>query len=85
LIEILRRKAADAGLWLTPEAERQAEQALDRTRRQAGASFGNARTVEKLLRKMESHLARRTFGLPDDAGDEVLGELRAEDVPDVAG
>ncbi|WP_327432465.1 AAA family ATPase [Streptomyces sp. NBC_01236] len=76
LVEILRRKAAEAGYTLGPGTAERARLWLEATRRARGASFGNAREVRRLLDLMEGRKAARWN--QGDKGAEYL----PEDVPD---
>lgn len=76
LTEILRIAAAAQGYTLTAAAVEKAADWLAAEREAGGAAFGNARTVRKLLERLETGLARRTANGAHD-----LSTITHEDVP----
>ncbi|MFG2881598.1 AAA family ATPase [Streptomyces sp. NPDC048297] len=76
LVEILRRRAAEAGCTLGPGTAERAGLWLGETRKARPTSFGNAREVRKLLDLMEDRKATRW-----NRGEKDFAYL-PEDVPD---
>ena len=80
LTEILRRTGARQGFELSPEVLDRAGRWFAARRRREPRTFGNAREARLLLERMETSLARRVSGEPDNAPGLVT--FRPEDVPD---
>jgi SpoVK/Ycf46/Vps4 family AAA+-type ATPase len=80
LTEILRRSGARQGFELSPEVLDRAGRWFAARRRREPRTFGNAREARLLLERMETSLARRVSGEPDNAPGLVT--FRPEDVPD---
>ncbi|MFI5531309.1 AAA family ATPase [Kitasatospora sp. NPDC051853] len=78
LLEMLRRRAAREGYGLTPEAVRAAARWFDHRRAADPRTFGNARSIEGLLERMETRMAHR---LGPDGWGEGPPEFTGEDVP----